>query len=55
MDGPVKGKEIMPVWDEMVESYYSRMGWDPKTGKPLPETLRSLGLDYLIQDLETQP
>ncbi len=51
VDGPVKGKGIMPVWDEMVENYYSHMGWDPKTGKPLPETLRSLGLDHLIQDL----
>jgi len=51
VDGPVKGKGIMPVWDEMVENYYSHMGWDPKTGKPLPETLRSLGLDHLIPDL----
>ena len=51
MDGPVKGKAIMPVWDEMVRSYYVHMGWDPETGKPLPETLRSLGLDHLIQDL----
>jgi len=25
--------------------------WDPETGKPLPETLRFLGLDHLIQDL----
>ena len=52
VDGPVKGKGIMPVWDEMVKSYYSRMGWDPETGIPLPETLRSLDLDYLISDLE---
>ena len=51
VDGPVKGKGIMPVWDELTDSYYSRVGWDPETGKPLPETLRSLGLDYLIQDL----
>ncbi|MCK5635085.1 MAG: hypothetical protein KAI06_08355 [Anaerolineales bacterium] len=41
----------MPVWDEMVKNYYSRIGWDPETGKPLPETLRSLGLDHMIQDL----
>jgi len=51
IDGPVKGKAIMPVWDEMVRNYYAHMGWDPDTGKPLPETLRSLSLDYLIQDL----
>ena len=51
VDGPVEGKGIMPVWDEMVKNYYSRIGWDPETGKPLPETLRSLGLDHMIQDL----
>jgi aldehyde:ferredoxin oxidoreductase len=52
VDGPVMGKGIMPVWRELTDSYYSRIGWDPETGKPLPETLRSLGLDYLIQDLQ---
>ncbi len=51
VDGPAKGKGILPVWEEIVRNYYSHMGWDPKTGKPLPETLRSLGLDYLVQDL----
>jgi len=51
VDGPVKGKGIMPVWEEMVRNYYSHMGWDPETGKPLPETLRSLSLDHLIKDL----
>ena len=51
VDGPAKGKGILPVWEEIVRNYYSHMGWDPKTGKPLPETLRSLGLDHLIQDL----
>jgi aldehyde:ferredoxin oxidoreductase len=51
VNGPAKGKGILPVWKEMVRNYYSHMGWDSKTGKPLPETLRSLGLDHLIQDL----
>jgi len=51
VDGPAKGKGIMPVWDELTDSYYPHIGWDLETGKPLPETLRSLGLDYLIQDL----
>jgi aldehyde:ferredoxin oxidoreductase len=50
-DGPIKGKGILPVWDEMVNAFYSRMGWDPKTGKPLPETLKSLGLDDVIKNL----
>ena len=50
-DGPVKGKGIMPVWDDIVQGYYTHMGWDPKTGKPLPETLSSCDLDHLIPDL----
>ncbi|UCG67192.1 MAG: hypothetical protein JSW12_09480 [Deltaproteobacteria bacterium] len=51
VDGPAKGKGILPVWDEMVNQFYSNMGWDPKTGKPLPETLKSLGIDDVIKNL----
>ena len=43
----------MQKWSEMLINYYTLMGWDPETGKPLPETLRSLGLEELIEDLET--
>ncbi|MDX2448793.1 MAG: aldehyde ferredoxin oxidoreductase C-terminal domain-containing protein [Desulfobacterales bacterium] len=51
VDGPVKGKNIMEKWDKMLENYYHLMGWDPETGKPLPETLKKLGLEELIKDL----
>jgi aldehyde:ferredoxin oxidoreductase len=51
VDGPAQGKNIMEKWDWMVENYYTLMGWDPKTGKPLPETLKKLGLEDLIKDL----
>jgi len=51
VDGPAQGKNIMEKWDWMVENYYSMLGWDPKTGKPLPETLKKLGLEELIKDL----
>lgn len=51
VDGPIKGKGILPVWDEMVNQFYSNMGWDPKTGKPLPETLKSLGIDDVIKNI----
>jgi len=50
-DGPAKGKNIMEKWEWMRENYYTHMGWDPKTGKPLPETLKKLGLEELIEDL----
>jgi aldehyde:ferredoxin oxidoreductase len=41
----------MEKWDWMVENYYNLMGWDPKTGKPLPETLEKLDLHEIIKDL----
>ena len=51
IDGPAKGMNIMEKWDWMVENYYTLMGWNPETGKPLPETLKKLGLEELIKDL----
>jgi aldehyde:ferredoxin oxidoreductase len=50
-DGPAQGKNIMEKWPWMVENYYRLMGWDTKTGKPLPETLKQLGLEEIIKDL----
>jgi aldehyde:ferredoxin oxidoreductase len=50
-DGPFAGKGIMPHWDKMVRNYYKLMGWDENTGKPLPETLKSLGIDPVIPQL----
>jgi aldehyde:ferredoxin oxidoreductase len=52
VDGPSQGRNIMEKWPWMVENYYKLMGWDPKTGKPLPETLEKLGLKELIKDLK---
>jgi len=43
LDGPAAGQSIMPHWDKMLQNYYDLMGWDEK-GRPLPETLKSLGL-----------
>jgi aldehyde:ferredoxin oxidoreductase len=51
VDGPAKGQDIMAKWPTMVENYYTLMGWDPKTGKPLPETLEKLDLKELVPDL----
>ena len=44
-DGVAEGKSIQPHWDEMLRNYYNLMGWDENTGKPLPETLKELGLE----------
>lgn len=50
-DGPLSGQSIMPNWEKMLDIYYQKMGWDIETGKPLPETLKRLGLDHAIQDI----
>jgi aldehyde:ferredoxin oxidoreductase len=50
-DGPHAGKSIMPYWDEMIRNYYRLMGWEEKTSRPLPDTLKNLGLDSVIPQL----
>jgi aldehyde:ferredoxin oxidoreductase len=52
VSGPAQGKNIMEKWDMMVKNYYELMGWDSETGKPLPETLKKLGLESVIKDLQ---
>jgi aldehyde:ferredoxin oxidoreductase len=51
VDGPSQGKNIMVYWDELRSKYYELMGWDKETGKPLPDTLRHLGLEHTIPQL----
>ncbi len=50
-DGPIKGIGIQQHWEKMLENYYALMGWDTKTSKPLPETLRRYGLSHIIKDV----
>ncbi len=51
VDGPASGQNVMDHWENMVASWYERVGYDRKTGNPKPELLRSLGLDYVANDL----
>lgn len=51
IDGPFQGISIEPVWKQTVSRYYDLMGWDVRTGKPLPETLERLGLEHVIKDI----
>jgi len=53
-DGPAKGKDVEPYFDWMKSFYFQLMGWDTKTGRPLPHTLKSLGLERLIPDLDSE-
>lgn len=49
-DGPAQGMSVGADWEATVDAYYEAMGWD-KEGRPLPETLRRLDLESVIQDL----
>ena len=50
-DGPAKGQAVSEQWGKMVDTWYAGVGYDRKTGKPLPATLKGLGLDWLAKDL----
>jgi len=49
VDGPNTDKPIAPHWEKMMDQYYKMMGWDRKTGMPLPETLKELGIEDLAK------
>jgi aldehyde:ferredoxin oxidoreductase len=51
VDGPAAGIPSEPHWDHMLDVWYETVGYDRKTGRPTPETLRQLGLDQLVADL----
>ena len=51
IDGPTEGISIQPHLESMLREYYSLMGWDENTGKPLPQTLKRLGLEHIIKDI----
>ncbi|HXX33189.1 MAG TPA: aldehyde ferredoxin oxidoreductase C-terminal domain-containing protein [Thermodesulfobacteriota bacterium] len=50
--GAAKGVSIAPYLRMMVEEYYELMGWERNTGKPLPATLRRLGMSEYLKDLK---
>lgn len=47
-DGPAAGLTVN--LDPLLDAYYEFRGWDKATGRPLPEKLRELGLDYVIEE-----
>jgi aldehyde:ferredoxin oxidoreductase len=51
VDGPAKDHNVMAQWDRMLDVWYETVGYDRKTGKPTPETLKKLGLDALSKTL----
>jgi len=51
VDGPAKGQAVSEQWEKMLDTWYELVGYERKTGRPKPETLKKLGLDFLIKDL----
>ena len=50
-DGPNKGKALGPIVAEARRKYYQELGWNEETSYPLPETLKGLKLEFIIEDL----
>jgi aldehyde:ferredoxin oxidoreductase len=40
-----------PPFEAMLEAYYRARGWDPESGRPFPETMKSLGLGKRVDDI----
>ena len=45
--GPLKGVTLRNR--EQVAAHWRAFGWDDKTGVPLPETVKKLGIDKLTE------
>ena len=55
-EGPKEGDpwvSIAPYIEQMKKDYYKNMGWDETTSKPLPDTLKRLEMERVVQDLWT--
>ena len=48
VDGPAKGQSMGKHWERMLDLWYEGMGYDRATGRPTPETLRALGLEWMV-------
>jgi len=51
VDGPAKGVDAGPVWEQMRDVYYDRLQWDRASGRPYAARLRELGLEDVARDL----
>jgi aldehyde:ferredoxin oxidoreductase len=52
VNGPAQGIGIREHWNAIRDNYYQQMGWDVATGRPLPDTLRRYGLDFVLEEAD---
>jgi aldehyde:ferredoxin oxidoreductase len=50
-NGPAAGHAVSAQWEKMVDTWYQEVGYDRKSGKPLPQTLKDLGMEWLGKEL----
>jgi aldehyde:ferredoxin oxidoreductase len=50
VDGPGKGIAISEQWEKMLDVFYNEIGYDRKTTKPRPETLKQVGAEWLVKE-----
>ena len=51
VNGPGKGKSLMPTFEKVRDAYYKEMRWD-ENGMPTREILEMLDLEFTLSDLE---
>jgi aldehyde:ferredoxin oxidoreductase len=49
-EGAAQGHTVKKL-EQSLDAYYDFRGWDKKTGKPTPEKLKDLNLDYVINKI----
>ncbi len=49
-EGAAEGHRVEQL-DQMLDAYYEARGWDRKSGRPTPEKLKELGLEYVINKM----
>ena len=49
-EGAAEGHTVKKL-DQSLDVYYELRGWDKKTGKPMPEELKEVGLDFVIDKM----
>ncbi|WP_432738285.1 aldehyde ferredoxin oxidoreductase family protein [Maridesulfovibrio sp. FT414] len=50
-----EGQADLRRHEEHLTRYYELRGYDPDTGRPTPERLKELGLDFVAEDLAAMP
>jgi aldehyde:ferredoxin oxidoreductase len=51
-DGPFKGFSIAKFLPDLIYDFYRECGWDEKSGKPRGSTIKRLGLEEFVTNID---